>query len=249
MKNISFVRIKNLIIHYLVEHWKRDRLVFLFVLLMPMVMKLLCEFNAYFLLSFMGVLFVVMTFAQSSKIFAPLSKKNQQLHYLMLPASTTEKVIANLSIVYCFQTLVMALCAIGGLYLSNIVRPGITPAFSLTPIGIQPVEICSIICLFIGMQAVMSFGSVYFKKKALPKTVLCLFLFILLSGFVIYYLSDLILSEYLLDIVDSQGITPQKIHYLGLTHAARVGCFFGVTILGTLFFWVLSYFRLKETEA
>jgi NADH:ubiquinone oxidoreductase subunit 6 (subunit J) len=86
------------------------------------------------------------------------------------------------------------------------------------------------------INSIMMFGSVYFKRKAVIKTMLCILAF----NFVLTVIS-LILGW-----IMHKG----SFMLLGIEDPAYADTIVYVAMaIITVFFWVLSYFRLKETEA
>jgi hypothetical protein len=193
-------------------------------------------------------LFIFMVTYLVSVVFSSLSNKNRKLHYLMLPASATEKVIANWFIVYFFQALGATLCAIAGYYLTKLCTVPIRG-------GQYDFSGFELFASFVFMIiAVAGFGSVYFKSKALLKTVFTAGVVVIAYMTLYYYLIRHLYIDYLFDVLKSipDGAFKDTLRYyftFPVLADNQSLIYIGSAVIVSVFFWVLSYFRLKETEA
>ena len=252
MKNISIKNIIKLIKKFFIERWKIEMFTYLAIFLALFSTYYFCrtigrafEISIIIEIGILGTMIVL-----AANIFSPLVSKKSSVLYLTLPANSSEKVIANLLI-------------------SNIIRPlsfvlswfvGSALAFLLPIVSIfnrpynvyfqnfwdkitrfQSFELGIAITIFFLALAIFSFASVYFRKSALIKmlltflvvfTIFCLFNVLAVFGITEYF------NHY--GIIDKIELIVNPIVYKIIL--------FSFLWLVTIFFWILSYFRLKETE-
>jgi len=230
MNTISLNRLKYLFREYFALHWKRD----------------LAIFGALFLIK---ILFTYMHFPFPDTIIVPITvilcgtfnfwhKKPQGMNYLMIPTNTEEKVIANILLVHVYYTAMLVLSCLLGLFIGKLICPTTfisSPSPFLSDMG----DLFSYNFYegLLAIQVVFIFTSIYFRKNAVLKTFL---LFVALVFIMVVIASVLALNigaDYLVETLTSIDFLVMN---TWMFHA-----FNWITIL---FFWVLSYFRLRETE-
>ncbi len=196
-------------------------------------------------------------FVVSSMAFSELFIKPRNIHYLSLPASSVEKLLAKLLL----TTVGYILISLVLYEVFTLIASGITNIF----FGIgHPVFnpfhplIWKMIRLYIITQSVIFFGSVYFKKLALIKTMLALSAFgtaiSILAGIIFrivfaHYFKGMSFiggPEFMQSFSFDPGMGPDIEKLMKFSAQAVKIAFFWVM---PVFFWVVSYFRLKETEA
>ncbi len=179
----------------------------------------------------------------TSGIFKELHNPQKGISYLMQPASIPEKFLAKLLL----STIGYSLAVIVFLFLFSVVISGLSsvifgkgsPLFNPFTLNV----IWMILNYFI-IQSVFLLGSVYFKRSALFKTILALFVFVILLGLMsfisirIVYGNDLSLNLQEL----SGSFKNYFISYI--PGIAKTLYLFAAAPL----FWIVGYFRLKETE-
>jgi hypothetical protein len=102
--------------------------------------------------------------------------------------------------------------------------------------------------------AVSGFGSIYFQRKAFLKTVFSAGVIVLSYMTLYVFLLKYLYKDYIIDVLKSipdEAIREKLWYYFSFPILSdNEGLvYIGSAVFVTLFFWVLSYFRLKETEA
>jgi len=236
MKNISFYRIGLLFKRYFSENWKKDVIVAAIIFAVEMLTSLEQETSdiSWFLLFIFFILY-------SGRIFGMLGKPQRAINYLMLPASRGEKLTVNIILSHFYYPILLIMASCLGIWASSFFCYFIYNEFTFKSIdfmGIWGVEWYFVLFLLL-TNAVMMFGSVYFKKAAVIKTLLCeaaffvafmmvfsgIWLITLRNGFVLRSI-DRLPAEWIINVIVS-----------------------AIMLVEIAFFWLLSYFRLKETEA
>ena len=233
--SFSFTRIKYLLMRYFKENWKKDVLMGLILF----GVSLLSDREGDFILFIISVFFVL----YSGRVFSNLKYKDNAFHYLTIPASTLERVVTNIFLIHIYYIIyVWVLVSLGALlrgciYPNFIQNLGINEVFSSRSFVIFDIwDYLVLICL----QAIFMFGSVYFKKNAIAKTLLSIAGFGLLISFIIILLSTDMFNNTTGLVLHSR----LSINFLwGGLYLPKIIC-----VASTFFFWVLTYFRLKETE-
>lgn len=236
MKNISFYRIGLLFKRYFCENWKKDVIVAAIIFAVEMLTSLEQETSSvsWFVLFIFFILY-------SGRIFGMLGKPQKAINYLMLPASRVEKLTVNIILSHFYYPVLLIAASCLGIWASSFFCYFIYDEFTFKSIdfmGIWGVEWYFVLFLLL-TNAIMMFGSVYSKKAAVIKTLLCeaaffvafmvvfsgIWLISLRNGFVLRRI-DQLPAEWLINVIVS-----------------------AIMLVEIAFFWLLSYFRLKETEA
>lgn len=236
MKNISFYRIGLLFKRYFYENWKRDVIVAAIVFAVEMMTSLQQEVST-ISWAMLFVFFILYT----GRIFGMLGKPQGAVNYLMLPASSGEKLAVNIILSHFYYPVLLVLASSLGILASSFFCYFIYDEFTFKTIDffgateIWAVEIWYL-CLFILLNnAVMMFGSVYFRRAAVIKTLLCEAAFFILYAIVVVLI---VFKNYA-----HEFYAPAE----EITGGNAILSVFALCVIA--FFWVLSYFRLKETEA
>ncbi len=230
-------RIKLLFIRYFLENKKKDILMFsIFILISIFCGATNSTEIGYFL-------FIILLLLYSGRVFEMLKHPATGGHYLMIPASTGEKVLSGIVLTNIYYLGALWLIINGGIFLGVHIRQWITPDFLVsieTSIDMQQlfqIDLQTVILYFL-YTAVFMFGSVYFKKQAIGKTLLSILalviFFIALDSSLLYYFTN-----------SSQSYFSSNIVF-GSNWNGWMGNI--MTVCAILYFWVLTYFRLKETE-
>jgi len=199
----------------------------------------------YFMILFVG------GFVVSSKIFSPIHDRRQNYIYLTLPASNAEKFVSKLLLSSIGWMIGATVCYV----LFSIVAMAVSQLIWEDSMGIfSPFQADYLtgIAAYLVLQSIFVFGSVYFKKNALAKTVGSMFL--------------LGLSLALLSGLFARIIFAKFIPWNGNWNIDFENCFYQFADIETFFkvfaevmkysfwillapyFWILSLIRLKETE-
>jgi len=187
----------------------------------------------------------------ASMFFQPYFKKTNLPHYFNLPVTSGEKLfhaIFTLLILFFAFKIIMIFGTFIGYYLLRPVFYTAGNTLFFDAIQILKLNIWSLekYLLFAGMVSIFLFGSIYFKKNAIFKTLLliCGFLFCCL---IILFLVFLILN------VNSNGNlyfrnydNPTNVNIVDYWFIQDYYCFIYAGL--TPVFLALTYLRLKETE-
>jgi len=190
-------------------------------------------------------------FVISGKIFSVLHDRRQNYIYLTLPASDCEKLISKLLlssvgwVVYSalFYFVFSAVAAI----ISQIIWGESMSIFN--PFQYLYLKSAAV---FLVLQSIFIFGSIYFKKNALAKTIGSLFLLGFVLALISGILARIIFARYIpwhghMDIdFEYYFFQTDNIETLALILAKIVK--YSFWFLLAPFFWILSYIRLKEIE-
>jgi len=230
----SLQRVKLLLMRYFVENWKINVffLVPIFILgllsvAMPIYVIVLCIFTGTYFYNF--------------------SKTEQNTHYFLIPASTFEKFTVNLFLIYIYLTFLFVLTLFFGVLfkeiLSFIIYNKNMNLLNVSSVYFSQFNVNQMLFIFV-IQSILMFGSIYFKKNALLKTIISIFSTLLMMGivFIITIYVNIDHSTNLLFTVDN--INMKSPHILWIKE--YIPFIFSFIIIS--FFWVLSYLRLRESE-
>ena len=238
MKNISFYRIGLLFKRYFSENWKKDVIVAAIIFAVEMLTSLEQETS-----SMSWFLLFVFFMLYSGRIFGMLGKPQKAINYLMLPASGCEKLTVNLILSHFYYPVLLIAASCLGIWASSFLCYFIYDEFTFKSIEfwettrIWSTEIWIAALFLLVTNAIMMFGSVYFKKGAVIKTLLCELVFFKL------YVISIAFFVFKMAVFENAIITtPDQIYWAKVILISFILCM-------TAFFWTLSYFRLKETEA
>lgn len=225
---MDFKNVFNLIRSFVVENYKKELIP---LLVIAVVVPILSNFDvSVFVYSLLSVLF-------AARIFKNLQRPQSAIAYMMLPASTAEKTMANfllVSVIYPLTCALFALVALGiDVLLFKIHHDYPYP---------MPQDVGGGFKFFL-LLAIFSFASVYYKKHSFWNV--CFWAMILFFGVLIYtgvffyvfadnhvFSVDLsMLNEPINAFFNSFPIVNVVLHLLLIC-----------------FFWGMTYLRLKETE-
>lgn len=243
---MNIQNIKNLLVTYFIENWKRD----------------LWQFGVLAGVAFFAEVLsgtgrpevfaaVVMMLYYSARSFVELSSRTHCMHTLLVPGTATEKVSAKmfLSCIYyvagCFISILVGEVIGYGLrlWLPLFEVTEFVPFFSDSFNTIDP-----FIALYFSMS-LLFFTSIYFKGKNILKTLGILFV---LAVFFALLMLGVAWLNYALLVPDGMKIKEFVWHgdfSLTLSDFVTSCISYILTIGGTLYFYGLSFLRFKETEA
>lgn len=230
-------RIKLLFQRYFLENKKKDLLMFSIFILISIFCGVTNSTEVgYFL-------FVILLLLYSGRVFEMLKHPATGGHYLMIPASTGEKVLSGIILTNIYYLGVLWLIINSGIFLGIHIRQWITPDFLLsieTSADMQhlfQIDFQMVILYFL-YTSVFMFGSVYFRRQAIGKTLLTILalaiFFIAIDSSLLYYFANSSQISF------SSNVLPV---YNWNEWMGNVMIVFAI-----LYFWMLTYFRLKETE-
>lgn len=251
VKTISFQRVYSLISIYLAENGRKEIL----------------ALGVAFCLSFftgsqnrvlffsplpLGLFLLLLLMIFASTTFSSLKGETAKTFYLMLPATAIEKLVANLFIVHVARLLLFAFLFILGL------KAGSCFQSSFLQEDAAPLSIPGIISgitienvLFVNaLLSLFFFGSIYFIRHSFLKTMLAVFfifsLFIILDMTMITFFAEQgSLNIHYTRSYSHEGKEIYTTHSI-LASLKIIKC--TISSVTIFFFWVLSYFRLKEME-
>lgn len=236
--------IKKLLSAYFLENGRHD-LIQIFVMIT--VITYLTSVMSGMQIKIALVIALFMILMNASRLFWHLGRSSANIHYLMLPANSSEKVMANLLIANIAYVAEAALAVLIGATLAFISYKvyfhvndlQFSSIFSEIKFGKCLVILYTSIALFF-------FGSVYFAKRAFGKTILTIIAFFFamsIVGFVTMWLN------FKLTVPDFQGVMNVNFSLPSSSSAGSSWLSFilFILVIGTCY-WA-SYIRLRETEA
>ncbi len=202
----------------------------------------------------------------ASQFFSELGSKTKATSYLMVPASTLEKLLCSLlyTIVLFFVLFVMAFYFVD--FLAVLIANTFHPSYNgVTTVNgtLAKTRVINIFdsknasndlsyhffIVFSILQSVFLLGSVYFQKYSYIKTVISLTLILLISAFVVFEVMGSILpSPASFNGVEFRIFNGEKMKIVELPKWAMKLVEYLFLYGFTIVFWVATYFRLKEKE-
>ena len=236
MNAISLNRLKYLFIEYFVLYWKRDLIIFGSLFLAKITFTL----DHQWFPDTLAILFAAIILSSIS-YSSSLSTKLQRANYLICPANTEEKVLANIVLVHIYYTVLLVFTYL----LGNLIKRNLLGTFYT---GLDPFTFSTMkdfldyrfyLTLFV-FQSFFMFASVYFRKKALLKTLL--FFAVLVTIYVSFITSTGI--GMITVVTEQYTFSKDVISYVISEYLDKDISYYIVIVL----FWFLSYLRLKRTE-
>ena len=235
----------KLIKAYFYENWQKDLLYsFAVVATLAMFNMAFGLFSSRFAILFAMVLMVL----QPTRVFGNLYQSSSRMHYLTIPASNNEKVVANMLLVNVYFVIVMALAlCVGFLFGYGIVYIS-DPEMVRHNWEIVKEIICNsgmVLLILFTSIAVMFFASIYFKKSPFWK--------LILVGFVVSIVLGAIMAG--VDWLNFVLTVPAEIrngNYFKTEHyiTTSLDWFpYVVCCVTIVYFYAMSFLRMRETEA
>lgn len=215
------------------------------------------------ILTYFFSLFLTGTF-YASQYFRDLGSRSKGINFLMVPASTLEKVLCSIlfTVVIFFGVFTIAFYLVDALMVavSNQFliahdperQAGIINVFRAAVLPFDKVSMINVILIFFAVQSAFLLGSVYFAKYSFVKTVI--------TGFVVFFLVFCLiylLYEHLMPKGGYQEVFLMSYRVFtggNEDHLVRLPGWIGeafhfILLYGIApFFWVVSYYRLKEKQ-
>ena len=226
------------------------RLALVMAAIMAFFGLLTTSFKDYDILGFVDVC-VLLVLAGTT--FKMMSNQPRAMAYLTLPASTAEKTVVTVAYLNIYYVLLVTVSSLVGFFfgqlLQNLIaiipffrdlfgsRGGHTLALSTVSFKELGINLLSLTC---GLS-VLLFGSIYFRRHAILKTLLVSCGFI----FAVFILDMIVISSvsYTSDLSIINVNFPDIPEWVETMIEITFSCVF------TLFFWFMTYLRLRETEA
>lgn len=240
-ESFSFHRVGLLMKNIFLQNWKRDLCIFLCMMGGMAIWKWLsvvlfqrgCLFLTYQPINFAVAATV---FCLASLTFRRLSNQSSGIMYLTLPASTLEKVVVAILQVQVYYFLLLFLPGLAGYVLSLCMLAPMYPSENVF-FFIKLIEWegfgYNLLALTAG-ASVMLFASVYFRKLAL--------LWSSLIGFAVIFVTIVI------DTAIARFFDGMMVRSCQLSQSGREAMYIMIFSLITLFFWFMTWLRLRETE-
>ncbi|MGC4103739.1 hypothetical protein [Ferruginibacter sp.] len=215
------------------------------------------------LITFFFSLFGVGSF-YASQYFRDLGSRAKGINFLLVPASAFEKILCSIlyTVVLFFGVFLAAF------YLVDVIMVAIANKFLVTNDPIQQTKVfnvfraaivpidnhsrLNVVMIFFSLQSIFLLGSIYFSKYGFVKTVISGFVIFFLIFCVIFLLYEHLMPEgdYKSGFLTSYEITtngPDN-HLVQIPH--WIGDILRFILLYALapFFWIVSYYRLKEKQ-
>lgn len=248
---MSIINIKHLIGHHFISHWKRELKIFAIMI-----------FCAFFLLHAQN--YVLETFVWLAVLYSLVELKsiyaeNKGMNYLLLPAQTSEKIVSTFIIHQIFYVL-LSMAALALAYGINwlIAQKMGNYYWMVYPLKWQTVNFSQAMNALLSIwcwQVIFVFGGFYFKRH--PRL-----------GILLTFIGIGIITSMLIGICTSIVIT-HDIHYphfvtrlFDLTYPSILesdgyfdnnftnfpGLFYILSAVHIIFWWLMSFLRLRETE-
>lgn len=240
-ESFSFHRVGLLMKNIFLQNWKRDLCIFLCMMGGMAIWKWLsvvlfqrgCLFLTYQPINFAVAATV---FCLASLTFRRLSNQSSGIMYLTLPASTLEKVVVAILQVQVYYFLLLFLPGLAGYVLSLCMLAPMYPSENVF-FFIKLIEWegfgYNLLALTAG-ASVMLFASVYFRKLAL--------LWSSLIGFAVIFVTIVI------DTAIARFFDGMMVRSCQLSQSGAEAMYIMIFSLITLFFWFMTWLRLRETE-
>ena len=198
-------------------------------------------------------LYVIVLLVLAGTTFKMLTSQPRAMAYLTLPASAAEKTVVTIAYLNIYYFLLLSVSSFVGYYFGQLLQnliaviPFVRGIFGFDGEHVFNLSAVSFdgfgdnLLTLTMVISILLFGSLYFRKHAILKTLLtaCVFGFaiLILDMIVIASVtSGFSLTAHNFDLPD----TPQWLHTL---------IDYAVPSIVTLFFWFMTYIRLRETEA
>ena len=238
--------IKNLIRAYFYENWQKDIYTFGLVMIFAFLSMAWPSFN-----SFLGFSVIVVLIAiYPLRFFDKLHQPSSRIHYLMIPATNEEKVLTGIILTnFYFILLIIISASIGAVLGYGVLRLN-TPEMEMTfkeLLGlILPSKVRSYLFL-ITMVSGIFFGSIYFKKSPAWKIVL-------VSLVVFLVLGAIMTGTEWLNVLMTVPAEIRNGNYIKVEHSISVSesskwTPYVIFSLITVYFYAMSFLRMRETEA
>lgn len=246
--NIS--NIKKLLKAYFYENWKKD-VFFNFLLIAAVTMSsMIMPFED---LVTVGV--VVMIIYYPCRIFSKLHRPSSRMHYLMIPASNSEKVVTGILLANVYYVLGMYLSVIVGILLGYGVKYGfLSMLYSETSDLMMPITAYMKSMIPHGAQgilallaaiSVMFFAAIYFKRSPFWKLILTALIIFIVFGVLLFF------TEW----VNFISVVPEELRYGNFYKSEHYVTTsqdwfpYVVSCATIVYFYAMSFLRMRETEA
>ena len=237
--------IKNLLKAYFIENWKTD--LFQFGMLAAIVLFGIIMSGRCSNMNFPIAVSMMFLMIYPERLFRNLHGNSPRIHYLSIPASNNEKVVANMLLANIYYVVGLVVSCALGLVLAHLY---------LKIRGFEGVDFCNVfdgnaagILLIFATLSVFFFGSIYFRKRSTLSTIgvnmLLGLVFTALLALTMWTNGLLLIPkgaayhDYIWSFDSSISLSDTMENIIGYA---------GLSLI-IIYFYVLSFLRLKETEA
>ena len=234
----------KLIKAYFYENWQKDLYTFGLVLVFAFLSMAWPSLN-----SFLGFSVIVVLIAiYPLRFFDKLHQPSSRIHYLMIPATNEEKVLTGILLTNIYFILLVFISAFIGALLGYGVLKLSTPEMEMNfkeMLGLMlPLSVRSYLFL-ITMVSIIFFGSIFFKKSPAWKIVLvCLAVFLVLGA--------IMTGTEWLNVLMTVPAEIRNGNYIKVEHSIMSSSKwtpYVINIVITVYFYAMSFLRMRETEA
>ena len=190
--------------------------------------------------------FFIMGYIFTSTIYSDLRSTQRGYLFMILPASTLEK----LFVPWIISSILYIIAAIIAMFLINLLLIGISILFSANLVQLfNPLapELLKIYAIYLVTQSVFILGALYFRKNHFLKTILALFIICSIISFYVGIVARLIVFHNFSNFSFDNNNMPDNLQNFFVNTFTPV---IKVLFWGFLapFFLLVSYFRLREKE-
>lgn len=267
----SFQRFSLLVLKHWADNRKRyglSALAFIGLLITWFVFTMLTGMDSYPMgreaqqITFFLSLFAVGTF-YASQYFRDLGSRSKGINFLLVPASSFEKLLCSLlyTVVLFFIVFVAAfyfvdvlMVAIANSLPANEVnrKPEVINVFKILLLRFNRDSTINFLLFFFSVQSAFLLGSVYFEKYSFIKTIISGFVGCFILFCLMYFFSQELLPD---GDYPSGFLTAYRVHVDGVNdHLVQVPRWIGevfrflVMYAVAPFLWIVTYYRLKEKQ-
>ena len=251
--------IKNLLRVYFYENWKNDVIYnFVIMIVLSLMFVLLAAWP--FQNSVIYLAAVVLIIYYPCRVFSKLHQASSRIHYLTIPASNSEKVVTGMFLANIYYVLGIMISITLGLLIAYPIMSIISPEYfaglgihnvreyimTYTPLSFVKSDnfVQMVLNLYTGI-AVMFFAAIYFKKSPFWKLMLVGFIVSLVVGAIMWGTEWLnVLATVPAEIRNGNYYKTE--HYLATSSAWFSYVMYGLAIV---YFYAMSFLRMRETEA
>lgn len=236
--------IKNLIRAYFYENWQKD----LYNFGLAAAFAFLCMAFRIFdhVVAYSAIVALMVIYPL--RLFGNLHQPSSRINYLMIPATNEEKVLTGILLTNIYFILLVFISAFIGALLGYGVLKLSTPEMEMNfkeMLGLMlPSSVRSYLFL-ITMVSIIFFGSIYFKKSPAWKIVLvCLAVFLVLGA--------IMTGTEWLNVLMTVPAEIRNGNYIKVEHSIMSSSKwtpYVINIVITVYFYAMSFLRMRETEA
>lgn len=242
---MNIKNIKNLFKTYFIENWKTDLFQFgilAVIVLFGIIMN--GRVNNFNFPIFVSIIFLII---YPERLFRNLHSNSPKIHYLSIPASNSEKVVTNMLLANIYYVVGLVISCALGLVLAHLY---------LKVRGFEGVCFYNVfdgnaagILMIYAMLAVFFFGSIYFRRRTTLSTIGVG----MLIGFVFSALITLTLWVNGLTLIPKDAAFRDFVwsfdSSISMSDTMEKTMIYVGLSVSIIYFYALSFLRLKETEA